>query len=256
MQDGFKHTAEVHYNAIIQQANQLQQQVRLFISPGTNFTTIFSEYLGELASEDELAVIFSAIKDRLNALDPINLDTAQLAFLNERERIQQDDQIEPTQKEKLNAALFGNKYSYLQAYFEAYQYDVKYYLSKMEQVCTAAEEINQLYPQLKKIIGTKNLDIEQQQLSLLTRDLINLAVAMLKEKAPDLEIKPETVGEAFYDLAKQLTIAPDTPWREDDADIVSPSAVHLNIRGKSPLFFDQHTNWVYIADNGKSPTCG
>ena len=251
LQDGFKHTAEVHYDSIVQQANQLQQQIRLFIAPSTDFSTTFVEYLGELAIEDELGSLLITIKERLNGLDPVNVFTTQQAFIREQEQIQQNDQIDSTQMKQLNTALFSRKYIKLQAYFEAHQYDVDYYLSKIEQICSAVEELSQLYPQLKSIIGAKNLEIDQEQLALLNKDLINLAVTMRREKWPDLCATPEIANESVYSIAKQslTTIDALMPVAETTINtVISQGITHLDRRGNSPVFFGPKSEWVYIDD--------
>ena len=170
----------------------------------------------EVVLTHKLARSLHEIKQRLSELNPVTIDTVQQALSTESAQIQLNGDLNPRQKERLTATLLDGQCASLRAYFEAHLCTVEEHLSSMDQLHDTAERLQKIYPQLLKLVGEKKLDIDQQQLDFHINRIVKLAGILLKEKNYNLRNQPESVSEAFYNLAKNQAIAFGAPSPELD----------------------------------------
>ena len=211
LQEGVKKTVEMHYDTIIQQSKEMDQQIQLFLAPEKEFKDAFELFLSVLSGHP-LA--------EMREITPVSIASVQqklTELLETPSDISQSNSATSVSVQIHMASLMCPEFRPLEAHLEANNYNTEHYLSKIEWLFDATTSLHQAYPELNPLVGEKKLTIDPQQLRFHRQNLILLAARILKEKNYNLRLAPTGISESFYQLIKQEAIvlgAPD-PAVED-----------------------------------------
>jgi hypothetical protein len=211
LQDGIKKTIDTYFDLITQQYTQLQNQMTLFLAPPEVFNEKFIAFLTELDTRKGEDVNLTNIHARLAAISPVTIEAVGSALL----MIENDESLSPSQKEAYTVAISGKQYQPLRAHFEAHQNSLKQYLVRIQELHAITNELKYIHTVLSPLLGTtKSLNFTQAQITLQCKGLKEMAGTLLHAKKHDLRVKPDSVSEEFFTIAKKKAINLGAPSPE------------------------------------------
>lgn len=211
LQDGIKKTIDTYFDLITQQYIQLQNQMTLFLATPEVFNEKFIAFLTELDTRKGEDVNLTNIHARLAAISPVTIEAVGNALL----MIENDESLSPLQKEAYTVALSSEEYQHLRAHFEAHQNSLKQYLVRIQELHAITNELKYIHTVLSPLLGTtKSLNFTQAQITLQCKGLKEMAGTLLYAKKHDLRVKPDSVSEEFFTIAKKKAINLGAPSPE------------------------------------------
>ena len=195
-----KTTVEAHYNALLNQSNQLNQQLKYYRAYLQDFETSFTEFLAVLrqqaqGKEEATSSLISQCANQLESVKPRAPATIKAAFTHYLQSI--ETHLQEENQQIALKSLMKCAYQY-QPYLDEEALDGDGLLMKLHQLYEEMQHLLSSHQVVQPLVGPLKLNIYEDDLRLHQDRIIKLAATIFVTNHMTLDRKPDGFSEHFF----------------------------------------------------------